>query len=320
MPITADPRGSWSERNITTITECMDVAFAKVVADKFDWMTGPMKSAQKNDWLRRSEQSILRLRNSGNMPNYNDRMVILRYVVQYQLRHINLAYTLIKDATATGDNRLTRTSRLQVADFGAGCLAMQFGLALAVADALESGEDIAGVWLDSIDTSRLMMELGKFLWQEFVNQVGQSNDLHFLTEAANLIQPQFHEQHDAVQEFDGMDHWVSALHTVYGSSEQQCEVSNALRDLCDKLRPDHVFVTCHEQKKDLAKRALPTSQQWVDDNGKRPHLRFSGFIKDSHVTYVASKRYIRPSTWNHLNLYPDVTGAWAFTSRNVEAE
>ena len=46
--------------------------------------------------------------------------------------HINLEYTLIKDTT--GNSGLTDAGRLQVADFGAGCLAMQFGLALAVAD------------------------------------------------------------------------------------------------------------------------------------------------------------------------------------------
>ena len=33
MAITANPRGSWSERNIADIAECTDIAFAKVLAD-----------------------------------------------------------------------------------------------------------------------------------------------------------------------------------------------------------------------------------------------------------------------------------------------
>ena len=49
---------------------------------------------------------------------------------------------------------------------------MQFGLALAVADALECDERIAGVWLDAIDTGRPMMELGKRLWQALASEVG----------------------------------------------------------------------------------------------------------------------------------------------------
>ena len=45
MAITADPCGSWSERNIADIAECMDIAFAKVLADEFDWLTAGMSSA-----------------------------------------------------------------------------------------------------------------------------------------------------------------------------------------------------------------------------------------------------------------------------------
>ena len=123
MAVTAtNPRGSWSEWNLADLAECIDIAFAKVLADEFGRLTAGMSSEQIDNWLQRSEQSIL------------------------------LAYTLIKDAA--GDNRLTGAGRLQVADFGAGCLAMQFGLAPAVADALQSGDDIAGVWPDAIDTGR----------------------------------------------------------------------------------------------------------------------------------------------------------------------
>ena len=129
-----------------------------------------MTSSQIVNWLRQSEQNILQLRNGNDMPNYSDPMVVLWYAIQYQMRHINLAYTLIKDTT--GNSGLTDAGRLHVADFGAGCLAMQFGLALAVADALESGQDIAGVWLDAIDTGRPIMELGKRLWQVLASEVG----------------------------------------------------------------------------------------------------------------------------------------------------
>ena len=132
MAITANPRGPWSERNIADIAECMDIAFAKVLADEFGRLTAGMTSSQIDNWLWQSEQSILRLRNGSDMPDYSDPMVVLWYAIQYQMGHINLAYTLIKDTT--GNSGLTDAGRLQVADFGAGCLAMQFGLALAVAD------------------------------------------------------------------------------------------------------------------------------------------------------------------------------------------
>ena len=237
-------------------------------------------------------------------------MVVLRYVVLYQLGHINLAYTLVKDATAAGDNRLTRSGRLQVADFGAGCLAMQFGLALAVADTLESGEDIDGVWLDAIDTGRPMMELGKRLWQEFANVAGRHTGLHFLTEAAELMHWNgFHEQHHSVRQSAGMDCWVSALHTLYDGSENA--VGGALSGLCSTLAPARVFVTCHEWKRDLARQVLPPGWRWGD--GWQPQLRFEdSYIDYSRAASVAFDRGFQPSTWRNRRLYTDVSGAWAF--------
>ena len=324
MSVTAaNPRGSWSERNIADLAECMDIAFAKVLADEFGRLTAGMPSEQIDNWLQRSEQSILRLRNSGDMPDYSDPMVVLRYALLYQLGHINLAYTLIKDAA--GDNRLTSTGRLQVADFGAGCLAMQFGLALAVADALESGEDIAGVWLDAIDTGRPMMDLGFKLWQEFANVAGRHTGLNFLTEAAQLMHWNgFHEQYRSVRKLDGMDHWVSALHTLYDGGENA--VGAALSGLCITLAPTRVFVTCHEWKADLARQVLPPGRRW--GNGWQPPLRFENYIDDSRVASVAFARGFQPSTWRNRRLYTDVSGVWAFVAppnapgprQRVEAE
>ena len=59
MAITANPRGSRLERNIADIAECMDIAFAKVLAYEFGRLTAGMTSSQIDNWLRQSEQSIL---------------------------------------------------------------------------------------------------------------------------------------------------------------------------------------------------------------------------------------------------------------------
>ena len=57
----------------------MDIAFAKVLADEFGRLTAGMTSSQIANWLRQSEQSILRLRNGSDMPDYSDPMVVLWY-------------------------------------------------------------------------------------------------------------------------------------------------------------------------------------------------------------------------------------------------
>ena len=263
-----------------------------------------MTSSQIVNWLRQSEQNILQLRNGNDMPNYSDPMVVLWYAIQYQMRHINLAYTLIKDTT--GNSGLTDAGRLHVADFGAGCLAMQFELVLAVADALESGEDIAGVWLDAINTGRPMMELGKRLWQALASKVGSRAGVHFLTEAAHLIQWHgFHEQHHSVRKLTGMNRWVSALHTLYEGSESALPTS--LSDLCDTLDPDRVLVTSYRGNLGLAEQVLPPGWDWGD--GKEPRLRWAGFIDDSRAVRVASELGFGPGIGEELKLCADVRGA-----------
>ena len=290
----------------------MDTAFAKILADEFVQLTAGMMSSQTDNWLRQSEQCILRLRNGSDMPDYSDSIVVLWYAIQYQMGHINLAYTLIK--VATDNNQLTGAGRLQVADFDAGRLAMQFGLALAVADALECDERIAGVWLDAIDTGLPMMELGKRLWQVLASEVGSRAGLHFLTEAAHLIQWHgFHEQHHSVRKLTGMNRWVSALHTLYEGSES--EVGSALSDLCDTLDPDRVLVTSYRGKLGLAEQVLPPGWDWGD--GKEPRLRWAGFIDDSRAARVASELGFGPGIGEEIKLCADVRGAGYYRRRKM---
>ena len=90
-------------------------------------------------------------------PDYSDGMVALIYVVRYQLSHTNLAYSIIKmmkEQAGSIKSTLTNTDSLQVVDFGCGSLAMQFGVALAVADVLEQGHTMSEVRIDSIGISR----------------------------------------------------------------------------------------------------------------------------------------------------------------------
>ena len=283
MAVTANPHGSWSERNIADIAECLDIAFANVLAFEFGRLTDGMSRSQIDDRLDRSERSIQRLRNSGDMPDYSDPMVALRYVILYQLGHINLAYTLIKDSL--GESNLTDTGRLQVADFGAGCLAMSFGVGLAVADALTNGESVSLASVDAIDTGRPMMDLGRKLWQEFIKVAANRDNLDPLLEADKRMEIQLHSNGESIRKIDSADCWMSALHTLYDGGE--VVVRNALSRLCNELEPDRLFVTCFAGKVGIAEKVLPTSRRWARDGEPRP--RFAGYIDDSRATEVASK-------------------------------
>ena len=311
MTITADPDGSWSERNIGMIADCIDSGFANVLSAEFDRITTGMSDGQISAWLQRSEQSINRLRTGGDMPDYSDPMVVLRYVILYQLGHINLAYTLIKDSNS--GQKLTDTGRLQVVDFGAGTLAMSFGVTLAVADALADGEDISTVLIETIDTGRPMMELGLKLWHEFINQVDRKDEMAHLAQAARLVQHYLHDDRRSVQNERDWDCWLSALHTIYDDNEAL--VRSVLDSLCNTLNPGIIALTCYSGKSDIANRVLPNRYKWEQD--REPQLRFGGSINPSAATGIAFDRGFQPSTWYQYNrnLYTDCYDVATFTSQ-----
>lgn len=309
MAITANPNGSWSERNIAAIADCVDSAFAAVLSAEFDRLTAGMSRNQIDTWLYRSERNIGLLRSGGDMPNYCDPMVVLRYVIQYHLGHINLAYTLVKNSNS--DRRLTNTGRLQVVDFGAGTLAMSFGMALAAADALADGENITTLMVDAIDTGRPMMELGLKLWTEFANEVSQRHGMEPLAKAVQLIRHSLHDNHRSVQELDNSDCWLSSLHTIYDDNE--ATVRFALTTLCGTLDPNLMILTCFAGKSHIANRVVPTGRDW--QRGRDPQLRFNGFIDNSQAAGVAFDRSFQPTTWYNCRLYTDPRDVATFISR-----
>ncbi len=316
MAVTANQQGSWSERNIVDIVDCLDIAFANVLESEFDRLTAGMSSDQINDWLYRSERSIRLLRESINMPDYSDRMMVLRYVILYQLGHINLAYTLIKDSL--GESNLTDTGRLQVVDFGAGCLAMSFGVGLAVADALTNGESVSLLSIDAIDTGRPMMDLGRKLWQEFIKVATNRDNLAPLLEANQRMELHLHSNSESIRKIGNADCWVSALHTLYDGGE--VVVKNTLSGLCIELEPDRLFVTCFEGKVGIAQQVLPSDRQWVEN--WTPELRFTGDIDNSWTTEIADTRGFKPDSWSRYyhKLYTDCYRVVSFTSALIEEE
>ena len=310
MPITANLNGSWSERNIAAIADCMDVAFANVLSAEFDRLAAGMTPDQRNARLTRSECSILRLRNSSDMPDYSDPMVVIRYVILYQLPHINLAYTLLKGGRRHGQG-LTSTGALQVVDFGAGTLAMSFGVALAVADALANGDHIRAVRIDAIDTNGPMLELGLKIWNEFVSVVSRRNGVERLAQSARLIQQIQHDSHRSVQKQDGHDCWLTALHVLYNNNQDSVRL--ALASLCDKLNPSLMVLTCYTGKSEIASRVLPTGYDWQRDRVSQ--LCFRGYIDNSRAANAAFSRRFQPSSWHARNLYTDVLYPETFICR-----
>ncbi len=127
---------------------------------------------------------------------------------------------------------------MQVVDFGCGALAMQFGLALAAADALEERGTVPSIAIVSQDESEPMKEIGWKIWQCFIEEIAKYPELNSLLKACQAMR--FDDQGDpeAVR-------WLTALHVAY--RENVDEVRTALTSRIDEHKPTLVLVTSHPQ-------------------------------------------------------------------------
>ena len=126
---------------------------------------------------------------------------------------------------------------MQVVDFGCGALAMQFGLALAAADALEEHGTIPSITIMSKDTSEPMKEIGWNVWQSFIEKIAKCPKLNSLQEVCKAMKV------DA-QDDPGATRWLTALHVAY--EENASQVKRELDAQIVEWEPDLVVVTTHE--------------------------------------------------------------------------
>lgn len=226
--------------NRKLITEVLDKAITKVVCDEFNRIS---KNLSAGETARKVEYALDQLSNlqRGVMPKY-DEWVAPFYVSWYQPAQINLAYSMITDMlTETFDGVLAPTGKLYVYDFGCGALAMQFGAALAVADALRNGQKLDSVYIASSDTSRAMISIGVKVWEQFKSEMRKEPRLSYLIQACDLIKTQFvRHSPDRKPSADEMC-WISAIHAVYDTNQD--DVRKRLSELGDWVSPNVVFLT-----------------------------------------------------------------------------
>ena len=173
------------------VTNALDNTLMAVVPHLYEHFEQyEMKRGRKiSDRVSYALKELAKLR-GPDIPDYDDAGVALLYY-WYQPRQINLAYSLITSEAVGG----ITSDRLRVIDFGCGALAMQFGVALAAADALEQGIPISEIRIDSIDSSKLMISVGENLWKQFKIEVSdwvktKDQRLAHVKEACAIIKPQ----------------------------------------------------------------------------------------------------------------------------------
>ena len=206
--------------------------------------SGMEPDARKHAVLAKSDA----LRGSlGNLipPDYDDDVTAAAYLFTYQASHIGVAWAMVQElARNRPDSNLLHTDsgKLHVIDFGCGALAMQFGVALAVADAIEKGEQIDTVVIDGIDTSRQMQDMGMSAWWEFCKAVDGDPRLENLSRACGLITFNCHENYRSVQQIPDAEVWLSAMHAVYQGNK--VAIKRAFKHFRENAAPSAILTTC----------------------------------------------------------------------------
>ncbi len=319
------------------VISSLDKAIAKVGSELlYSAMVSPpcntMSQDEQRQFVLTRSEALRTALGSLVMPNYDDDTTAAAYLFIYQASHIGLAWAMINEMLRQRPSKelLTTGSRqLQIIDFGCGALAMQFGVAMAVAEAIENGEEFEAITVDGIDTSPTMQRIGMMLWREFVDVVGSDARLASLSRACQLISFNPHHDYCSVQKVDAAECWISAMHAVYQSNS--AAVRRAFNHFHQNFKPTAVLATCWGREgmttnTDIVRGAwssaynefnyheiyLPTNQQYDIEypfNNTEPAA--------SNMNQVAYQRGIIPSQWN---LFWRVADAVILTWTVTEAE
>ena len=238
----------------------LEQSIMNVANAEYERLAQGITTYQRAERIGKALESLDDLR-TGGMPDYEEAWNVLFYMLWYQPKQVNLAYSIIKRVIEQRPDRNTflnrESGRLHIVDFGCGSLAMQFAVALVVADALERGELIGAVHIDSIDPSQAMIKLGQAAWNKFQELVREDpllDDLSLsfetITSAAYPVEPL-----PAIERDTSWDCWLSAIHAVYDTNLG--DVKDALKRYKDNLNPDLGFITSFHLKEGLVLAASP---------------------------------------------------------------
>ena len=195
---------------------------------------------EKADLLRSKVGSL-------RMPDYHDPIIADAHLLYYHPSHVGLAHSLLANRAHRHPNRnvlLGNITSLHIIDLAAGNLAMQFGAAIYIGQAIEDGQDVTGVRITNIDPSQAMLQAGRNAWSEFVQAVNADPDLKPLSMACELIQPEYLDGPRSFREqMPDSECWITMLHGLY--DENYRSIENELSHLHDIVKPTTVFVTCY---------------------------------------------------------------------------
>lgn len=208
--------------------EPLDSAIAEVAQENYARLSTNFPSSQ---WVDSALEALRRLQNCDE-PDYDLEGVNVFYLSWYQPRQIHLAYVALRQLLDR------RHPPRYVVDYGCGAWAVQFALAMILAEKPELQG--AGIAVHGVDSSESMKRIGKELWSKFLLKIVGERGSHFLKlhnamksmEDSCAYHATIEDALAAVQggRTDGApgDCWFTAIHATYGNKGQRSNLESIL--------------------------------------------------------------------------------------------
>lgn len=307
MRINARICHGWRETmvNENAVTQALDSAIYNVVLKEINTCFRKIERNERIETVCNALRALADLA-QGSHPNYNNPMTALLYTSWYQPKQINLVYSTINEIfTLRKESRLilSNNNHLDVTDFGCGALATQFAIAFAVADALDRNDPVSSVHVNSYDTSKTMILLGKKIWRCFQIEADRDPKLETLSKAMRVIKYRASTAKTVwLRKSSAGDTWLSAIHAVYGNNTGT--VRNQLAEISKDKNPDVGIITSFSSKLQLVFGVSPFSNSVIYKN---PEFAF-------HSTFPEVTA-LRQNLRHHLHTIASESGTALQTDR-----
>ena len=179
------------------------------------------------------------------LPNYRNRVSSLFYAAWYHPMQVALAYYILEKLIAD-EGRLTESHQLHVIDFGCGQFALAFAIAIFMSEYYEQNKHIQTITVEAYDSSGVMIDLGRRLWQRFRKRVDGALPWQFPTqEALSRITLKPLGASGEIEARQGIETWLVAMHIMYREHYNNHVVKENLKTLYDRLMPSVGVITFH---------------------------------------------------------------------------
>lgn len=108
--------------------------------------------------------------------------------------------------------RLIKPAHCTYLTWAAEC-AMQFAVAVSIAESIEKGQNITEVRIDSYDPKKPLVTLGKKLWHQFKTEASNDPNIKLLSEAISKIKFKASTSQNVLRGGNIVsESWISAIH------------------------------------------------------------------------------------------------------------